>query len=358
MSKVLSVQQKTGLLITINAFKIMENFTFFIGIDISKATLDWAVVAANKLLFHHKSSNDQKGIICFMKHLQQQCPQATLLNSLYCMEHTGIYNNHLLDFFQHKQANLWLEHPVHIKESLGMIRGKNDKVDAQRIALYAYKNRDEVRLWVPKREVIQKLDRLTATRSRLVKVRKMLQSPLTDSEGFISKKDHTAQKKACQKTLDALAQDIKQVQAEITATIEHDPYLKELYGYVQSVKGIGPAIATELLIVTNEFKTITDPKKLACHAGVVPFVHSSGQYRGKAKTSNKANKPLKALLHNGAMSAIQHSQELKAYYVRKTAEGKNGMLVINNVCNKLIHRVFACVQRREKYKDFYPHLVA
>ena len=331
----------------------MENFTFFIGIDISKATLDWAVVVANKQLFHYQSPNDQKGINCFMKHLQQQFPQATLHNSLYCMEHTGIYNNHLLNFFQHKQANLWLEHPIHIKESLGMIRGKNDKVDAQRIALYAYKNRDEVRLWVPRREVIQKLDRLTATRSRLVKVRKMLQSPLTDSDGFISKKDHTAQKMACQKTLDALTQDIKRVQAEITATIEQDPYLKELYGYVQSVKGIGPAIATELIIVTNEFKAITDPKKLACHAGVVPFVYSSGQYRGKAKTSNKANKPLKALLHNGAMSAIQHSQELKAYYVRKTAEGKNEMLVINNVCNKLIHRVFACVQRREKYKDFY-----
>ena len=73
-----------------------------------------------------------------------------------------------------------------------MIRGKNDKVDAQRIALYAYKNREEARLWTPKREVIQKLDRLTATRSRLVKVRKMLQSPLTDSDGFISKRDHNA----------------------------------------------------------------------------------------------------------------------------------------------------------------------
>lgn len=228
----------------------MKSFTFFIGIDISKATLDWAIVVANKLLFHYQSSNDQKGINCFMKHLQQQCPQATLLNSLYCLEHTGIYNNQLHNFFQQKQGNLWLEHPIHIKESLGMICGKNEKVDAQRIALYAYKNRGEVRLWVPKRDVIQKLDRLTATRSRLVKVRKMLQSPLTDSNGFISKKDHTAQKKTCQKTLDALTHEIKQVQAEITATIEHDPYLKELYGCVQSVKGIGPAIAAELLIVT------------------------------------------------------------------------------------------------------------
>lgn len=83
------------------------------------------------------------------------------------------YNNHILSLLKIKNVIVWLEHPIHIKESLGMIRGKNDKVDAQRIALYTYKNRDEVHLWTPKREVIQKLDRLTATRSRLVKVRKI-----------------------------------------------------------------------------------------------------------------------------------------------------------------------------------------
>lgn len=93
-------------------------------------------------------------------------------------------------------------------------------------------------------------------------------------------------------------------------------------------------------------------------AAVVPFSYSSGQYKGKAKTSNKANKQLKALLHNGAMSAIQHSPEIRQYYLRKTAEGKNEMLVVNNVCNKIIHRVFSCVHRKEKYKDFYTPLVA
>ena len=151
----------------------MKTFTFFIGIDISKATLDWALVVANKLLFHYQSSNDQNGIESFFKQLTQQCPEATFVNSLYCMEHTGLYNNHILSLLHVYKSNIWVEHPIHIKESLGMIRGKNDKVDAQRIALYAYKNRDEVRLWVPKRQVIQQLDRLTATRSRLVKVRKI-----------------------------------------------------------------------------------------------------------------------------------------------------------------------------------------
>ena len=53
------------------------------------------------------------------------------------------------------------------------------------------------------------------------------------------------------------------------------------------------------------------------------------------------------------MSAIQHCTEIKEYYQRKVGEGKNEMLVINNVCNKLVHRIFACVSRREKYNENY-----
>jgi len=66
----------------------------------------------------------------------------------------------------------------------------------------------------------------------------------------------------------------------------------------------------------------------------LPFEHSSGQYKGKSRVSNKANKKVKALFHNGAMSAIQHCTELKEYYQCEVGEGKNEMLVINNVCNK------------------------
>jgi transposase len=111
------------------------------------------------------------------------------------------------------------------------------------------------------------------------------------------------------------------------------PQLKELFDIVDSVKSIGQVIATEILITTNEFKDINNPKKYACYAGFAPFEQSSGKYKGKAKVSNKANKKVKALLHNAAMSAIQHCQEIKEYYNRKIAEGKNKMLVINNICN-------------------------
>lgn len=66
-----------------------------------------------------------------------------------------------------------------------------------------------------------------------------------------------------------------------------------------------------------------------------------------------ANKKVKSLLHLGAMSAIQHCAQLKAYYQRKVAEGKNKMLVLNNVRNKLVLRVFACVRQDRNYDEKY-----
>ena len=153
--------------------------------------------------------------------------------------------------------------------------------------------------------------------------------------------------------MDAMKTDLKAVDKKIRELIDQDPVLKELFDIVDSVKGIGPVIATEVLITTNEFKDITDPKKYACYSGFAPFEHSSGKYKGKSRVSNKANKKVKALFHNGAMSAIQHCTEIKEYYQRKVGEGKNEMLVINNVCNKLVHRIFACVSRREKYNENY-----
>ncbi|GAB2546457.1 hypothetical protein GCM10027085_42240 [Spirosoma aerophilum] len=117
---------------------------------------------------------------------------------------------------------------------------------------------------------------------------------------------------------------------------------------------MGVTVATEVIITTNEFKDITDPKKFACYAGVVPFEQSSGRKRGKPQVSRIANKKVKALLHLAALSASLHSDEFKTYFNRKVAEGKNKMLVLNNIRNKIVLRIFACVRRGQKYENIYP----
>ncbi|RZK16725.1 MAG: IS110 family transposase, partial [Flavobacterium sp.] len=110
---------------------------------------------------------------------------------------------------------------------------------------------------------------------------------------------------------------------------------------------------------SNEFKDITDPRKFACYSGVAPFEHRSGSsVRGKSRVSSLGNKAVKSLLHLAAMAAIGCNEELKDYYQRKVAEGKNKMLVLNAVRNKLIHRIFACVNQNRKYEKIYQHAIA
>lgn len=146
---------------------------------------------------------------------------------------------------------------------------------------------------------------------------------------MVDKKMLKSEKALCQNSIDALKKDLKAVEQKIKGLIELDPVLNELFTIVKSVKGVGVVIATEVLITTNEFKDINDPKKYACYSGFAPFEHSSGKYKGKSKVSNKANKKVKALFHNGAMSAIQYCAEIKAYYNRKINEGKHHMVVVN-----------------------------
>ena len=71
----------------------MENYAFFIGTDISKETLDFALIVNNAVQFHLQVSNDKEGIDQFIKQVKKQNKTFSFGNSLFCMEHTGIYNN-------------------------------------------------------------------------------------------------------------------------------------------------------------------------------------------------------------------------------------------------------------------------
>ncbi|MBC3787155.1 IS110 family transposase [Spirosoma utsteinense] len=333
------------------------DFCYFIGIDIAKDTLDWAVYTQQGLQLSTHTPNTLAGIktaLVEFKILLGWNPK----QAVFCMEHTCIYNAHLLESLHELKLAVWLESSLQIKQDGGMQRGKTDKVDAQRIAPYAYRFHDQIRLWEPPREVIQRLAFLSATRQRLTQAYNLLSVPVTEQETFISKSLQKNLKGNVEKSLAALKAERKFVEEQIKELIEADLRLKELFALMVSVPGIGPVIATELLITTNEMQTINDPKKLACHAGVAPFEYRSGSsIRGKTRVSHQARKRLRSLIHMGAMSAIQMKGDLQDYYVRKLTEGKHTMLVLNAVRNKLIHRVCAVVRRGGKYdKNYAPTL--
>jgi transposase len=334
------------------------NFDLFIGIDVSKNELDFSVIKSGTELFHMETTNNPDGIKVFIKKLKTEAG-SDLDKCLFCMEHTGIYNNHLLDYLTKKNAHICVESAIHIKQSSGLQRGKNDRVDALRIALYAYKNREEVRLWQPKRDVIKKLVSLTALRNRIINALKQLRTPLREDDDYIDITIHKKTKKLCDASIKALEQDLNRVEKVINETIKSDEDLNRLFMIVTSVDGIGAITATQIIISSNEFRDIVEAKKFACYSGVAPFEHSSGKsIKGKSRVSRMANKKVKTLLHMAAIASIAMKGEMREYFDRKVKEGKNKMTVINAIRNKLILRIFACVRENRKYEKNYTHDLA
>lgn len=331
--------------------KVME-FQFFIGIDVAKNWLDFSIVEQGKQLFYHRVDNSKPGITELMQKIKEH--KIDLISSVFCMEHTGIYKNHLLDFLIKKNASIWLETPMRIKQSMGMQRGKNDKIDSQRIALYAFKNRDAVRLWQPPRHEIKKLQYLITVRARLVTIKYQLKTPIKEAKGFVDPTLVNLEAKICKSSIESVEKDLSNIDKLIKKHIKEDPELNRLYNLITSVGGVGEVVAANVLVTTNEFKDFTDPKKYACYAGVAPFEYSSGKsIRGKSRVSPMANKSIKTLIHMAALSVVQIDGELRNYYLRKVEEGKNKMAVLNAVRNKLIWRIFAVVRENRKYEKIY-----
>jgi len=328
---------------------------YFLGIDISKKKFDAALTQDGSTMHELIVTNSASAIKVAFRALKKEFG-FSYDRLVVCIEHTGIYCQHLLDFAVEQGIRVCQEPALQIKQSQGIVRGKSDRIDAKRIAAYAFKNREQLKFWSPQRQVVQKLKALLVVRERLVRAKVQLQTPLIESQEFIEGSICKTMAKCCQKTLKALAEDIDKIEQEIDGLLAFDQNLSEQIKYATSVTGIGKITAANVIVTTGEFKRIAEPKKFACYSGIAPFEHTSGSsIKGRARVSKMANMTIKKLLHLSAMAAIRSDQEIKLFYARKVKEGKNKMSVINAVRNKLISRVFACVKNQRMYEKTYQH---
>lgn len=327
------------------------NFKHFLGIDVSKNTFDLALKKENHLFDHICFTNNKKRLKELFSFLKTE--NIDLTQSLICIEHTGIYGHLILDTLYAKKANIWLEHALTIKRSLGIQRGKNDKTDAIRIAEYAFRFTDKCKLWQPDRQEIKTLKALISLRVRLIKTKKLLKAPLIEIKD-IKAVGFESLFKLTNPAITKIEEQIKKTEEQIERLIKSDAHLYRLQEIITSVDGVGKVTAWQMIVNTNEFKNFNNSRKFACYSGVVPFEYSSGiSISRRAKVSNLANKRMKELLHMSALSATVTKGELNTYYKRKVEEGKNKMLVLNNIRNKIVQRIFSCIKENRKYEKSY-----
>jgi transposase len=332
--------------------KLLKNF---VGIDISKTYFDAAIIKADHPSgsMHNQFSQCQDGFKKMLTWLQQQ---DVLLNTetLFCMEYTGIYNRGLVNFLIEQKAQLWVEMPLRIKKSAGFERGSDDKISAIKIAGYAFRYQDKMQLWRPVDSSIEKIKHLIAQRDRVVNAITQLSVPVKELSDCGCSKEAKELEKLQRSPLKALQKTKEAIEELIVKTVQQDAVITKKVQQVQSIKGIGQVTAVAFLAYTKGFTAFSNAKELACYCGVVPFAKKSGtSIKFKPGVSLYANKKLKKLLHLCALSAIKSDKEMRAYFERKVAEGKNKMCVINAIRNKLIHRVFAVIRDDRFYEENY-----
>ena len=325
----------------------MKQYYHVFGVDVSKKTVDITYVI-NQQFTHRQFTNDDAGMEELMKWLKELTLEFD--KTLFCMEATGLYCFTLTHFLASNSIDTWIEHAVQIKKATALARGKNDKVDSQRIALYATKNLDRLRLWKPVNATLEKIRHLASLRERLVDTKKRLATPIKEFEEVGNLAMAKLLTKTIKSSLAAIDKDLKNIETKIIDVINEDDNLKLLYKLITSVVGIGFVTAVNLIVHTNGFTMLKDTRKLACYCGVAPFEYSSGSsIRGRTKVHYMANKKLKCNLHMASLTAVKLDADLKAYYERKVGEGKSKMSVLNAVKNKLLARVIAVVNKQELY---------
>jgi len=326
-----------------------------VGIDISKEKLNLCYQMDLKTVREEEIANDVKAIKKAFKDALKAF-SVSVEDLLICAEYTGRYIYPLTVACHEMDMFLWLDDPTRIKNSMGLVRGKNDAIDAARIAEYAYRHADKaVRYVMPEAKFVS-IKSLLSDREFLLNNKKSYEAQLSDQKKFMDPADYKRKSKRWKDVIKTIEKQIIAIDKEINSLIEADPLLRRQKELLMSIDGVGERIAVNMIAITGGFTRFKNAKHFCSFCGLVPYKYDSGtSVRSKAKTSKRTNQTMKALLHMSAVCATTHMKEseYKDYYERKLKEGKHVMCVMNVVRAKIVHRMFSVIRRDTLYTKQY-----
>jgi len=335
-----------------------KNKKFYLGLDMSKPFFDATlqIICGNQKqeLPPQQFENNKAGLKLFEQWLKNSGVSYDE-NTLVVIENTGIYHRLIWNFCSSKNIPIHIGNAAHIKWSLGIARGKSDKIDSQRLCTYGYRHRGELQCTPALNPEFLEFKDLMTNRTRLMSQMTGLKAYLNELKNVSDKKFVKVQQQCNKTVLEGFKKSIKAIDEQIKTRITKDEQIQTNYRLLRTVPGIGHWIALYLIVCTKNFTNGISGKQLACYAGVVPFEHSSGiSIRGRNRVHKMANKELKRLLHLGALSAIKYYDEFRQYYQRKKEEGKHSMTVLNAIRNKIILRAASVVNNQKPYVNYTP----
>ena len=142
---------------------------FYVGIDVSKPYFDASIM---QVIDHKKEelqteqfANNKEGLLSFQKCYKSS--GAKKMEQLFVViEKTALYHRPIWQFCSKQNIALHIGNAAQIKWSLGITRGKNDKIDSKRLCNYAFKNQDDLQATAALNPVFIKLEDLDDSKNK------------------------------------------------------------------------------------------------------------------------------------------------------------------------------------------------
>ena len=333
----------------------------FVGIDFSKEKIDVAIIFAEGLTetsmrVSNEFKNSVSGYKQLVKWVEESSNETEPSLWLFCGENTGDYSKPLCNFLYGRGFDMWLENAKSIKDASGIRRLKSDRADANMIAEYAMRNYDKAIMYEPLSESLAQLRELFLYRQMVVRHRCSFQVRRGEKRLTMEKSSvKTMISQSGRHIVSELNKEIEKIDRRIAELIDSDDELAQVFNIVTSIPGIGTQNAVCLMVYTDNFRRFNfDSRKIACYYGIAPFGRDSGtSVHTDPHVHYMANRQIKAMLSQAALSAARFNPVIASYYSRLIAKGKKRQIVLNNVKNKLVHIVTAMVRNKQLFDKDY-----
>ena len=309
-------------------------FTQFVGVDVSKAKLDFAFDDGKA---SRQIKNTEKQIVDkLIGNITN--PQQTIV----VMEATGGYENLLISLLARHHIAFAVVNPLRVKNfAKGIGRdAKTDAIDAGVIARYGQVVQPSAQ--VVKSEESKKLRGLVERRRQLLDLINQEGNRLqqTTDEEFLG---------YLRQTLETLRKQLKTVDQRLAKCLDSNTENARRIAIMNGVKGLGPVTIGTFVAELPELGQL-NRGQIAKLVGVAPMNNDSGQRNGRRRIYG-GRSYVRRVLYMATLVATRHNPRIKAFYQRLLAQGKLKKVALVAAMRKLITILNTLIKNDEPWSD-------
>lgn len=309
----------------------------FIGIDVSKETLDMAQSEDGPVI---SFANDGEGIERLIEHMRASTERVHCV----VLEATGGLELAVASALGSLSLPVAIVNPRHVKQfakATGRL-AKTDALDARLLARFARVMEPSVRP-LPDAET-------QALKAKVLRRRQLVE--MLTAERVRLRQSHLSIRGSIQTHIDWLSEQVQEADDDLQQTVEASPLWKAASDRLQSIPGVGPIVAQTLMAELPELGTL-NRHQIAALVGVAPFNRDSGHFRGQRHIWG-GRATVRRTLYMGALVAARHNPPISALYQRLCAAGKCKKVALVACMRKLLVIMNALAKNQTSWQPTEP----